>query len=136
MNVGVVGNPNYPDLAAFLATLQQKATSVGITLYTDERIQTLLPAGNCGPRPPIAQPSGPLGKAGPPPPPRQAPGTLDCLIPLGADGTLLRGPRLLNGAEPPFSASTWGVSVSSPRRAPIRSTGPSTRLCAARIRPS
>ena len=32
MNVGVVGNPNYPDLGAFLATLQQKASSVGVKL--------------------------------------------------------------------------------------------------------
>ena len=43
MNVGVVGNPNYPDLGAFLATLQQKASSVGIKLYSEERIQTLWP---------------------------------------------------------------------------------------------
>ena len=38
MNVGVVGNPNYPDLGAFLATLQHKASSVGIKLYSEERI--------------------------------------------------------------------------------------------------
>jgi len=44
MNVGVVGNPNYPDLGAFLATLRQKASSVGITLYSEERIQALWPA--------------------------------------------------------------------------------------------
>lgn len=91
MNVGVVGNPNYPDLGAFLATLQQKAASVGIKLYTEERIQSLWPAGNGGP------PG--LG---------EAPGVLDCLITLGGDGTLLRGARLLNGANTPILGLNLG----------------------------
>jgi len=39
-------NPNYPGLGAFLATLQQKASSVGITLYSEELIQSLWPAGD------------------------------------------------------------------------------------------
>ena len=43
MNVGVVGNPNYPDLGAFLATLQQQASRHGLKLYTEERIQALWP---------------------------------------------------------------------------------------------
>ena len=94
MNVGVVGNPNYPDLGAFLATLQQKAGSVGITLFTEERIQSLWPGGN----------------GGPPPPPviSEAPGELDCLITLGGDGTLLRGARLLNGANTPILGLNLG----------------------------
>ena len=92
MNVGVVGNPNYPDLGAFLATLQHKASSLGITLYTEERIQTLWPTGDGGT--PAA-----LG---------QAPGTLDCLITLGGDGTLLRGARLLNGVDTPILGVNLG----------------------------
>ena len=44
MNVGVVGNPNYPDLGAFLATLQQKAGTAGLSLYTEDRIQSLWPS--------------------------------------------------------------------------------------------
>lgn len=88
MNVGVVGNPNYPDLGAFLATLQQKASALGLALYSDERIQTLWPAA---PRT--------IGDAN---------GSLDCLITLGGDGTLLRGARLLNGADTPILGINLG----------------------------
>lgn len=80
MNVGVVGNPNYPDLGAFLATLQAKASSVGITLYSEEQMQS---------------------KDGGAP-------SLDCLITLGGDGTLLRGARLLNGAPVPILGFNLG----------------------------
>jgi NAD+ kinase len=86
MNVGVVGNPNYPDLGSFLATLQQKAASAGLTLYTEERIQTLWP--NSIPAIDSAK--------------------LDCLITLGGDGTLLRGARLLNGADTPILGLNLG----------------------------
>src|SRR5947207_15364429 len=92
MNVGVVGNPNYPDLGAFLATLQQKASSLGLTLYTEERIQTLWPTGDGGAPAPIGQ----------------APANLDCLVTLGGDGTLLRGARLLNGADTPILGLNLG----------------------------
>src|SRR5438477_11013778 len=96
MNVGVVGNPNYPDLGAFLATLQQKASSVGITLYSEERIQALWPA------------PGPSRDGAVPPPLSEAPGDLDCLITLGGDGTLLRGARVLNGADTPILGLNLG----------------------------
>ena len=93
MNVGVVGNPNYPDLGAFLATLQHKASSVGITLYSEERIQALWPTGDGGPPPLLSE----------------APSTeLDLLITLGGDGTLLRGARLLNGANTPILGLNLG----------------------------
>jgi len=92
MNVGVVGNPNYPDLGAFLATLQHKASSVGIKLYAEERIQALWPTGDGG-APPLLS---------------QAPSTLDLLITLGGDGTLLRGARLLNGANTPILGLNLG----------------------------
>ena len=87
MNVGVVGNPNYPDLGALLATLQQKASSLGLTLYSEERIQSLWSV------PPLSQ---------------APPGNLDCLITLGGDGTLLRGARLLNGSHTPIMGLNLG----------------------------
>ena len=92
MNVGVVGNPNYPDLGAFLATLQQKASSAGLKLYSEDRIQSLWPAGDGGAPPPISKATSPL----------------DCLITLGGDGTLLRGARLLNGADTPILGLNLG----------------------------
>jgi NAD+ kinase len=91
MNVGVVGNPNYPDLGAFLATLKQKASSAGLQLFTEDRIQSLWPAGD-----------------GPAPPPISQASALDCLITLGGDGTLLRGARLLNGADTPILGLNLG----------------------------
>jgi NAD+ kinase len=92
MNVGVVGNPNYPDLGAFLATLRHKASSAGLKLYSEDRIQSLWPAGDGGAPPPINQATAPL----------------DCLITLGGDGTLLRGARLLNGADTPILGLNLG----------------------------
>ncbi|HYU29403.1 MAG TPA: NAD(+)/NADH kinase [Gemmatimonadales bacterium] len=88
MNVGVVGNPNYPDLGAFLATLQQKASSLGLKLYSEERVLAFWPA--------------------PPPTLSEADGKLDCLITLGGDGTLLRGARLLNGSNTPIMGLNLG----------------------------
>ncbi len=93
MNVGVVGNPNYPDLGAFLATLQQKASSLGLTLYTEERIQSLWPSGDGAAPPPLSQ---------------ALEARLDCLITLGGDGTLLRGARLLNGVDTPILGVNLG----------------------------
>ncbi len=93
MNVGVVGNPNYPDLGAFLATLQHKASSLGMTLYTEERIKALWPAGDGGTPPLLSQ---------------AASTQIDCLITLGGDGTLLRGARLLNGANTPILGLNLG----------------------------
>jgi hypothetical protein len=115
MNVGVVGNPNYPDLGAFLATLQQKATSAGLKLYTEERIQPLWPS--------------PLEAIAAAP-------HLDCLITLGGDGTLLRGARLLNGTDTPILGLNLGRVGFLTTAAPERSIGHSTPSCGARTRPS
>lgn len=86
MNVGVVGNPRYADLQSILRLLADLAPKRGITLFTDEGLEQLWP----GPQPPIAG------------------ATLDALLTLGGDGTLLRGARLLAGKETPILGVNLG----------------------------
>jgi NAD+ kinase len=82
MNVGVVGNPSYPDLRSLLARLAAAAPRLDFTLFTEDRLREYWPE----PTPPV------LGTS-----PR-----LDCLLTFGGDGTLLRGARLLDGAPTPI----------------------------------
>ena len=93
MNVGVVGNPNYPDVVALLTTLQQKASSLGLTLFVEDKILQIWPTGD-------GQAPHPLGHT--------PDGNLDCLLTLGGDGTLLRGARLLNGSDTPILGLNLG----------------------------
>ena len=86
MNIGVVGNPRYADLGSILRLLADLAPARGIALFTDEGIEAHWPKAP----PPI------LGA------------TLDALITLGGDGTLLRGARLLDGKETPILGVNLG----------------------------
>jgi NAD+ kinase len=86
MRVGVVGNPRYRDLAAVLAQLAREAPVRGLSLFTEPRLQSFWPA----PLPPFE------------------PHALDALITFGGDGTLLRGARLLDGAEVPILGINLG----------------------------
>jgi NAD+ kinase len=86
MNVGVVGNPRYGDLAAVLTSLAGEAPSRGLSLSTEPRLESFWPA----------------------PVPHLDPGTLDALITFGGDGTLLRGARILGGAEVPILGVNLG----------------------------
>jgi NAD+ kinase len=88
MNVGVVGNPTYRDLKTLLAHLAQVAPRLGFALYTEEGIADLWPA----PAPALLE---------------RCP-TLDCLVTLGGDGTLLRGARALRGANTPILGVNLG----------------------------
>jgi NAD+ kinase len=87
MNVGVVGNPSYQDLAQLLGTIARAAPRLGITLFTEDALRGLWPR----PAPAALDPAL----------------ALDCLLTLGGDGTLLRGARALNGARTPI----LGVNV-------------------------
>jgi NAD+ kinase len=88
MNVGVVGNPSYSDLGTLLANLARAAGRLGFTPYVEESLLALWP----DPKPATLS---------------QAP-TLDCLLTLGGDGTLLRGARTLNGANTPILGVNLG----------------------------
>src|SRR5439155_1391165 len=88
MNVGVVGNPSYRDLNSILAHLAQVAPRLGLTLFTEEHIAGLWPE--------------------PAPAPLHSAPQLECLVTLGADGTLLRRARSLNGARTPILGVNLG----------------------------
>src|SRR2546426_11822364 len=66
-------SPSYRDLKSILAHLAQLAPRLAFTYFTEERIQPLWP----DPRPALLDGSR----------------SLDCLVTLGGDGTLLRGAR-------------------------------------------
>src|SRR5207244_2218875 len=68
--------------------LAQLAPRLAFTYFTDERIQPLWP----DPRPALLDGSR----------------SLDCLVTLGGDGTLLRGARVLNGADTPILGVNLG----------------------------
>jgi len=88
MNLGVVGNPSYRDLGALLAHLAQTAPRLGITLFSEEGLLPLWP----DPKPSRLEPKT----------------SIDCLLTLGGDGTLLRGARALNGANVPVLGVNLG----------------------------
>jgi len=86
MNVGVVGNPRYAGLAAILPGMAARAESLGLTLLSEPALEPYWPTH----RPPIG--SAPL----------------DALMTLGGDGTLLRGARMLLGAQVPVLGVNLG----------------------------
>lgn len=86
MIVGVVGNPRYADLAAVLRHLSEIAPRLGISLRAEER----------------------LAQHWPEPVPSLEGAQLDALVTFGGDGTLLRGARLLAGAEVPILGINLG----------------------------
>ncbi len=86
MNLGVVGNPRYADLAAVLRDLASLAPALGVRLFSEPRLE------------PFWDHPVPLIAAVP----------LDALVTFGGDGTLLRGARLLNDREVPVLGVNLG----------------------------
>lgn len=85
MRVGVVGNPEYPGLADVLERLLRLAPSIGMEPVFESDLHSR--AGGA-----------PLDDVG----------TIDALVTLGGDGTLLRGARLLAGREIPVLGINLG----------------------------
>ncbi|HET8649018.1 MAG TPA: NAD(+)/NADH kinase [Gemmatimonadales bacterium] len=86
MNLGVVGNPRYPGLAALLHQLAREAPHRGFRLFTEPELTEFWER--------------PLPEIGSEP--------LDFLAAFGGDGTLLRAARLLDGAEVPILGVNLG----------------------------
>ena len=86
MNLGVVGNPRYADLAVVLRELAGLAPALGVRLFSEPRLE------------PFWDRPVPFIETAP----------LDALITFGGDGTLLRGARLLNGQEVPVLGVNLG----------------------------
>jgi NAD+ kinase len=86
MNVGIVGNPRYSGLAAILQGMAARAQSLGLSLFTEPELAPLWDR----PLPPIGITS------------------LQALITLGGDGTLLRGARLVSGQDVPILGVNFG----------------------------
>jgi NAD+ kinase len=86
MNVGVIGNPRYAGLAAILPGMAARAEGLGLALLSEPALEPYWPAH----------------------PPPIGPAPLDALITMGGDGTLLRGARLLRGAQVPVLGVNLG----------------------------
>jgi NAD+ kinase len=86
MNVGIVGNPRYGGLAAILQGMAARAEGLGLSLFTEPELAPLWDR----PLPPIGITS------------------LDALVTLGGDGTLLRGARLVAGQDVPILGINFG----------------------------
>lgn len=86
MNVGVIGNPRYAGLAAILPGMAARAKGLGLSLLSEPPLEPYWP---------VHLP--PIGSA-----------PLDAMLTLGGDGTLLRGARMLRGAQVPVLGVNLG----------------------------
>jgi NAD+ kinase len=86
MRVGVIGHSGYDELPAILEGLLQLAPELGLNLEFETELLSASGGGNV----------------------LENPATLDALVTLGGDGTLLRGARFLAGAKVPIIGINLG----------------------------
>lgn len=86
MRVGVIGHTGYDDLPAILDGLLRLAPELGLDLEFEQEMHEAAQGGT----------------------PLSDPGSIDALITLGGDGTLLRGARWLDGATVPILGINLG----------------------------
>lgn len=86
MRVGVVGHRGYVGLPAVLNTLLDSAQALNLSLAFEDELWEIAEEGER----------------------LQDAGSLDALITLGGDGTLLRGARLVNGRQIPILGVNFG----------------------------
>jgi len=86
MRVGVVGNRDYDGLSDVLATLRRLAPELQLELAFEEDLHGLLDGAEL----------------------LESPGSVDALLTLGGDGTMLRGARFLAGREVPLVGVNLG----------------------------
>jgi NAD+ kinase len=86
IRLGVVGHHGYDSLPGVLRTLTEAAPRFGIELYFEKDLVALAPGGR----------------------PLEKPASIDALLTLGGDGTLLRGARLIASHQVPILGINMG----------------------------
>ena len=86
IRLGVIGHPGYDELPGVLATLEDVAARAGIEPYYEKDLLPLAPKGR----------------------PLEKPASIDALLTLGGDGTLLRGARLIASHQVPILGVNMG----------------------------
>lgn len=86
IRLGVVGHPGYEGLSTVLATLSDAAARYGIEPYFEKDLLPLAPGGKA----------------------LEKPASIDTLLTLGGDGTLLRGARLIASHQVPILGINMG----------------------------
>ena len=86
IRLGVIGHHGYAGLPAVLGTLNEVASRLGIEPYYEKDLRALVPEGRA----------------------LEKPASLDALLTLGGDGTLLRGARLIASHQVPILGVNMG----------------------------